>query len=216
MTPTTIYRAYLSEVDTPFSAKSTYLPYRHAKVAVQHKRLFWLKLDGAKEMSGALVTDRRKHHANGRQRRRNDGLASDYWLGYTVSLLRRFRGGTRRVSQVAQHDLVTVLSLPTPPKCFVASVNCDAPCCLRPKSEGSGFGFQYFRGHLRVHFRYGPVTRSPSIRCLKMSLSIGFRILSLLPSRYSSYGALTFTPVGLTPGLRPPCQHACNESRGYA
>ena len=24
---------------------------------------------------------------------------------------------------------------------------CDAPCCLRPKSEGSAFGFQYFRGH---------------------------------------------------------------------
>ena len=25
---------------------------------------------------------------------------------------------------------------------------CGAPCCLRPKSEGSAFGFQYFRGHL--------------------------------------------------------------------
>src|ERR1700683_2342993 len=42
--------------------------------------------------------------------------------GYTVSLLRRFLDGTRRVSPVAQHDLVTVLSLPTPPKCCAASV----------------------------------------------------------------------------------------------
>ena len=24
---------------------------------------------------------------------------------------------------------------------------CDAPCCLRPKSEGSAFGFHSFRGH---------------------------------------------------------------------
>ena len=32
-----------------------------------------------------------------------------------------------------------------------------------------------------------------------MALSIGFRIFSFLPSCYSSYGALTFTPVGLSP-----------------
>jgi hypothetical protein len=25
--------------------------------------------------------------------------------------------------------------------------SCDAPCCLRPKSEGSAFGLQYSRGH---------------------------------------------------------------------
>ena len=37
----------------------------------------------------------------------------------------------------------------------------------------------------------------------KMALSIGFRIFSFLPSCYSSYGALTFTPVGL-----PPTVHA--------
>src|ERR1700688_4017184 len=39
-------------------------------------------------------------------------------------------------------------SIPTPPKCLAASVYCDAPCCLRPKSEGSAFGLQYFRGHM--------------------------------------------------------------------
>ena len=31
-----------------------------------------------------------------------------------------------------------------------------------------------------------------------MALSIGFRILSLLPSCYLSYGASTFTPMGLS------------------
>src|ERR1700757_1493988 len=67
--------------------------------------------------------------------------------GYTASLLRRFRAGARRVSPVARHHLVTVLSLPTPPKCCTASVHCDAPCCLRPKSEGSAFRVKYSRGH---------------------------------------------------------------------
>src|ERR1035438_6125892 len=32
-----------------------------------------------------------------------------------------------------------------------------------------------------------------------MASSIGFRMLSFLPSRYSSYGAWTLTPVGLAP-----------------
>jgi hypothetical protein len=94
--------------------------------------------------------------------------------GYTASLLRRFLDGTRRVSPVAQHDLVTVLSLPTPPKCFAASVFCDAPCCLRPKSEGSAFGVQYSRGHT------GSLALRPgdSLTIHKMALSIGFRIFS--------------------------------------
>src|SRR5438309_11820335 len=52
--------------------------------------------------------------------------------GYTASLLRRFLHGTRRVSPVAQHDLVTVLSLPTPPKCFAASVKLRRPMLLSP------------------------------------------------------------------------------------
>jgi hypothetical protein len=38
-----------------------------------------------------------------------------------------------------------------------------------------------------------------SLAIHEMALSIGFRILSFLPSCYSSYGALTFTPVGLSP-----------------
>ena len=53
--------------------------------------------------------------------------------GYTVSLLRRFLDGTRRVFPVAQHDLVTVLSLPTPPKCFAASVLLRRPMLPSPE-----------------------------------------------------------------------------------
>ena len=35
----------------------------------------------------------------------------------------------------------------------------DLPCCLRPKRGGSAFGTDS-RGHLCVHFRYGPMTRN--------------------------------------------------------
>jgi hypothetical protein len=47
----------------------------------------------------------------------------------------------------------------------------------------------------------GSLTLRPgdSLTIQKMALSIGFRNLSFLPSRYPSYGALTFTPVGFTP-----------------
>ena len=34
------------------------------------------------------------------------------------------------------------------------------PCCLRPPVVGSAFGPSHFRGHLCVHFRYGPMTRN--------------------------------------------------------
>ena len=63
------------------------------------------------------------------------------------TLLRRFRAGTRRVSPVAQHVLVTVLSLP--PR------RGEQPCrsvfgwsfCLRPTVAGSTLGDIHFRGH---------------------------------------------------------------------
>jgi len=58
------------------------------------------------------------------------------------------------------------------PECHVASVS-SAPChaAFAPK-QGLGLRILVlFRGHLWVHFRYGPVTCSPS---LKMALSVGF------------------------------------------
>src|SRR6516165_8937760 len=57
-----------------------------------------------------------------------------------------------------------------------------------------------FRGHLRVHLRYGPVTRSPSLRWLcQLASSASF------PPRNATQAtrSLTFIPVGL-----PPTEHA--------
>src|SRR5207249_5362876 len=82
--------------------------------------------------------------------------------GYTVSLLRRFLDGTRRVSPVARHDLVTVLSLPTPPKCFAASVLATLHAAFARKVRARPSGCSTFEA-IWVHLRYGPVARSPSI-----------------------------------------------------
>jgi hypothetical protein len=79
--------------------------------------------------------------------------------GYTASLLRRFLNGTRRASPVAWHDLVTVLSLPTPPKCFAASVLAALHAAFARKVEARPSGLS-FRGHMG-YLRYGPATRSP-------------------------------------------------------
>src|ERR1700694_3405555 len=72
------------------------------------------------------------------------------------------RGGTRTVSPVARHALVTVLPLTTPPEWQAASSARDLSCCLRPEPEGSASGIIFCRGHHWVHLRCGPVTRSPS------------------------------------------------------
>ena len=115
--------------------------------------------------------------------------------GYTASLLRRFLDGARRVSPVASHDLVTVLSLPTPPKCFVASVLATLHAAFARKVRARPSDCSTFEA-IWVYLRYGPATRSPPF---SDGSSIGFRIFSFLPSCYSSYGAWTFAPVGLAP-----------------
>jgi len=55
-----------------------------------------------------------------------------------------------------------------------------------------------------------------SLTIHEMALSIGFRIFSLRPSCYSSYGALTFTPVGLSPTVHPSLRwtHTCEDLSG--
>jgi hypothetical protein len=64
------------------------------------------------------------------------------------------------------------------------------PCCLRPSVAGSAFGATQFRGHIRVHFRYGPMTRTfPYGRLVDRLQSIGFP-----PPCYPSYGAPDFYP----------------------
>ena len=79
-----------------------------------------------------------------------------------LTLLRQFLGGTRRASPVAWHVLATVLSLPPRRSDTSPQPACGASCSLRPTEGGSASGATHFRGHLCVHFRYGPVTRSPS------------------------------------------------------
>ena len=60
--------------------------------------------------------------------------------GYVTYLLHRFLDGTRTVSPVAQHALVTVLSLM--PRRNVSSLQsaCDDSYCLRPTDGGSASG----------------------------------------------------------------------------
>lgn len=73
--------------------------------------------------------------------------------------------------------------------------DCGAPCCLRPTVAGSASGAIHFRGHFCVHFRYGPMARHhPMDDVVNRLQKFGYP-----PSCYSSYGALTSSPVGLSP-----------------
>jgi hypothetical protein len=63
------------------------------------------------------------------------------------TLLRRFRAGTRRASPVAQHVLVTVLSLPPRRGEHPYRSVFGCSCGLRPPVEGSALGDTHFRGH---------------------------------------------------------------------
>jgi hypothetical protein len=112
------------------------------------------------------------------------------------TLLRRFLDGTRTVSPVARHALVTVLPLLPRRSDSLLQSACDKPCCLRPKGEGSAS---------RVFFLSGPPVGSLSLRpgdsltIPKMALSIGFiRFVSSTDATQAT-GLLTLAPVGLTP-----------------
>jgi hypothetical protein len=64
------------------------------------------------------------------------------------------------------------------------------PCCLHPTVAGSAFGSIHFRGHMRVYFRYGPVTRDPP----KGDLVDRLQSLGCPPPCYPNYGAPDFCP----------------------
>ena len=84
-------------------------------------------------------------------------------------------------------------------------------CCLRPPVEGSAFGATHFRGHICVHFRYGPVTRRlPEGDVVDRLQSFGFRHLC-----YPNYGALTFTPAGLSPAEHASLRWTHNRTGGF-
>ena len=112
------------------------------------------------------------------------------------TLLRRFLGGTRTASPVAQRILVTVLPLPPRRSESTRRSGFVDPCCLRPNRESSASGANLCRGHLWVHLRCGPVTRSPSRRWLCQSASE--HSVSLLSATQAT-GLLTLALAGLTP-----------------
>src|ERR1700746_3661038 len=63
------------------------------------------------------------------------------------TLLRRFLAGARRASPVAQHVLVTVLSLPPRRGEQPHQSVFGCSCCLRPPVAGSTLGVTHFLGH---------------------------------------------------------------------
>jgi hypothetical protein len=99
--------------------------------------------------------------------------------------------------------LLQLLGMSLPPCCRFhpaeVSVPCRSdfgtPCCLRPTEAGSAFGSTLSRGHIRVHCRYGPVTRDLP----RETLSIGFRILVSRHPAIQTTGLLTIAPAGLSP-----------------
>jgi hypothetical protein len=80
---------------------------------------------------------------------------------------------------------------------------CDAPCGLRPPVAGSAPWTRHFRGLLCVHFRYGPMTRSPSPRWVCRRAS-GVRFPYILPSRSGRRQArCQFGPFPASPSIIP-------------
>jgi hypothetical protein len=128
-------------------------------------------------------------------------------------LLRRFLHGTRRVSPVARYVLAIVLSLKPRQNANrrvsqVASVHAAFALPARARLLG-----QRFRGHFCVHFRYGPMTRSPS---LQMALSINSRGLVSLRSAIQATRLLTITSVGLFPTEHTSLYWTCTGTRCFS
>src|ERR1700733_6942940 len=106
------------------------------------------------------------------------------------TLLRRFRAGTRRASPVAQHVLVTVLSLSPRRGGDAASVRFRHPMLPSPYGSRLGPRIFAFRGHIYVYCRYGPATRSLP----KGDVVDRLQDFDLSPPCYPNYGAPDFCP----------------------
>ena len=113
--------------------------------------------------------------------------------------LRRFRGGTRRASPVRSTCPSHRAVAHTPPEGIAASASLRRSLLPSRMKRRSASG-ESFSGLPYVHSRYGPVTRSPSVRWLVDGLQ-GF---GFPPPCHPSYGASGLPPVGL-----PPTEHVC-------
>ena len=123
----------------------------------------------ARPLRSADVTPLHRYYGPSRHRLafgRLPGCAS-----YTTDRLHRFLDGARTASPVAQHVLVTVLSLTTPPECYAASVSLRRTILPSPRTRGLG---------LRSYFLSRPPLGSlmlwpgDSLTILSMALSVGF------------------------------------------
>jgi len=112
------------------------------------------------------------------------------------TLLHRFLDGTRTVSPVARHALVTVLSLPPRRSAMTFRSAHVMSCCFRPEPGGSASGF-YFLSRPPV----GSLALRPgdSLTILKMALSVGFIRFVSSTNATQATRLLTLTSVGLTP-----------------
>ncbi len=129
-------------------------------------------------------------------------------------LLRRFLDGTRTVSPVAWHVLVTVLPLlPRRSDAPLRSV-CDTPCCLRLERDGSASGVCFLSrppvGSLAL--RPGDSFTTP-----RMALSISFTRFVSSTDVIQTTGLLTLAPVGLTPTEHASLRwtHSCPKTRSW-
>jgi len=116
------------------------------------------------------------------------------FASYTVCCSADFSSGREGFSSCLAHPCHRAAAN-TPPECLTASVSCGNPCCLRPFGAGSAPGVFGFRGHLCVHFRCGPMTRSPS----QDGFVDRLHSLRLLHECDPSYRVLTLALVGLPP-----------------
>src|SRR5881296_3282416 len=91
--------------------------------------------------------------------------------GYTTDLLHRLLDGTRTVSPVARHALVTVLPLTTPPEWQAASVSPRPVMLPSPRSRGLGL-----RSHIFSRPPLGSRALRPgdSLTIPRMVWSVGF------------------------------------------
>ena len=127
------------------------------------------------------------------------------------TLLQRFLAGTRTVSPVARHVLVTVLPLPPRRSDVSLQSACENIMLPSPRWRGLGLRSNFCRGHLWVHFRCGPVTRSPSLgRLCRLASS------ALFPSRMQpKLRGSDFSPGGTYLPLNMPAFAGRTPSRKY-
>ena len=104
------------------------------------------------------------------------------------TLLRRFRAGTRRASPVAQHVLVTVLSLPPRRGDHPYRSVFGCSCCLRPTVAGSALGDTHFRGHNAYRGRDGHYWPPPAQIRTRPTKASGSYLGCLTSKRSSGQG----------------------------